>query len=70
MINKKQEKMKLDYPYCYDYEEVNSVYKIAGENKMSFFKKHLDKIWGFGIGFVVGFLVAGWASSVGALTGF
>ena len=37
---------------------------------MSFFKKHLDKIWGIGIGFVVGFLVAGWASSTGVLTGF
>tara|TARA_R100001377_G_scaffold85327_2_gene71643 strand:+ start:2971 stop:3084 length:114 start_codon:yes stop_codon:yes gene_type:complete len=37
---------------------------------MDFLKKHFDKIWGLGIGFVVGFLVAGWASSAGVLTGF
>jgi len=37
---------------------------------MVFIKKHLDKIWGFGIGFVVGFMIAGWASSAGVLTGF
>ena len=28
------------------------------------------KRWGFGIGFVVGFLIAGWASAAGVLTGF
>ena len=33
-------------------------------------KKHLDKIWGVLLGFVVGFLVAGFASSYGLLTGF
>ena len=37
---------------------------------MDFLKKHLDKIWGIGIGFVIGFLVAGWATSAGVLTGF
>ena len=37
---------------------------------MDFLKKHLDKIWGMGIGFVVGFLLAGWASAAGVLTGF
>ena len=37
---------------------------------MDFFKKHLDKIWGLVLGFVAGFLVAGWASSAGVLTGF
>ena len=37
---------------------------------MDWFKEHLDIIWGFGIGFVVGFLMAGWASSAGVLTGF
>jgi len=47
-----------------------SFLKSLGVNNMDFLKKHLDKIWGLGIGFVVGFLVAGWASSVGALTGF
>jgi len=37
---------------------------------MNWLKKHLDKIWGIGIGFVVGFLVAGIAASNGWLTGF
>lgn len=41
-----------------------------GENNMDFLNKHFDKIWGLGIGFVVGFLLAGWASSAGVLTGF
>jgi hypothetical protein len=35
---------------------------------MDFLKKRLDKIWGIGI--VVGFLVAGRASSADVLTGF
>ena len=47
-----------------------SLANLRGLNNMSFFKKPLDKIWGIGIGFVVGFLVAGWASSAGVLTGF
>tara|TARA_B100000900_G_scaffold412357_1_gene433961 strand:+ start:780 stop:893 length:114 start_codon:yes stop_codon:yes gene_type:complete len=37
---------------------------------MDFIKKHLEKIWGIGIGFVIGFLVAGFASANGMLTGF
>jgi len=37
---------------------------------MDFLNKHLEKIWGAGIGFVAGFLLAGWMSSIGALTGF
>ena len=41
-----------------------------GEEKIDFIKKHLEKIWGIGIGFVIGFMVAGWASSAGVLTGF
>ena len=37
---------------------------------METFKKHFDKVWGVLLGFVVGFLVAGFASSYGLLTGF
>ena len=37
---------------------------------MNWIKKHLKIIWGMGIGFIVGFMVAGWASSAGVLTGF
>tara|TARA_B100001059_G_scaffold216719_1_gene235363 strand:- start:271 stop:384 length:114 start_codon:yes stop_codon:yes gene_type:complete len=37
---------------------------------MEFLNKHLDKIWGLGLGFVIGFLVAGIAASNGLLTGF
>ncbi|MBC8428548.1 hypothetical protein H8D04_01555 [bacterium] len=33
--------MKLDYPYCYDYDEVNSAY---GENKMKITKTQLREI--------------------------
>ena len=44
--------------------------RSLGVSKMDFLNKHLEKIWGLGIGFVVGFLVAGWASAAGVLTGF
>jgi hypothetical protein len=37
---------------------------------MDWIKKHLEMIVGMGIGFVIGFMVAGWASSAGVLTGF
>ena len=37
---------------------------------MELLKEHLDKVWGALLGFVVGFLVAGFASSYGLLTGF
>ena len=47
-----------------------SFQKSLGVSKMDFLNKHLEKIWGFGIGFVVGFLIAGWASAAGVLTGF
>jgi hypothetical protein len=36
---------------------------------MDFLTTHLDKIWGIGVGFVAGFLIATWASSAGLLTG-
>jgi hypothetical protein len=58
-------------PFEYNINEQEAfLANLRGLNNMDFFKKHLDKIWGIGIGFVVGFLVAGWASSAGILTGF
>ena len=37
---------------------------------MEWIKKHLEKIWGIGIGFVIGFMLAGWMGANGMLTGF
>jgi hypothetical protein len=37
---------------------------------MELLKEHLDKIFGFVLGFTIGFLVAGVASAHGWLTGF
>ena len=70
------ERMTTDTCILSGYEEWDEdddkkwIANLRGLNNMDFFKKHLDKIWGIGIGFVVGFLVAGWASSAGILTGF
>jgi len=56
--------MKLDYPYCYDYDEVNSSYETLGENKM---KNVNEKVYAV-VGFVIGFLVATLAAAKGILT--
>ena len=37
---------------------------------MDWLMSHVKEIVWFGLGLVVGFLVAGWASSAGVLTGF
>ena len=37
---------------------------------MKWLNAHIKEIVLFGLGCVVGFLVAGWASSAGVLTGF
>jgi len=36
--------MKLDYPYCYDYDEVNSAFESVGENKMKLTKTQLREM--------------------------
>ena len=37
---------------------------------MKWLNAHIKEIVWFGLGLVVGFLVAGWASSAGVLSGF